>query len=69
MPANGSFELGRRRPEIRAPVVEGHRSADGFAGLPVDFSGLTNPHRMGNTPDRGDFYRVRRILRQSFLDA
>jgi hypothetical protein len=65
--ANASFELGRRRPEIPAPAVEGHRSPDGFAGLPVDFSDLTNRHWMGNTPDRGDFYRVRRISRQRFF--
>ena len=30
--------------------------------LPVDLSGLTNLHRMANTPDPRDFYRVSRAV-------
>ena len=33
-----------------------------LAGLPVDLSGLTNLHRMANTPDPRDFYRVSRAV-------
>ena len=36
--------------------------ADGLVGLPVDLSGLTNLHRMANTPDPRDFYRVSRVV-------
>jgi glycosyltransferase involved in cell wall biosynthesis len=54
--------LGRRRPEIPLLVVEGRGTTDGLAGLPVDLSGLENLHRMANTPDPRDFYRVSRVL-------
>jgi glycosyltransferase involved in cell wall biosynthesis len=57
-----ALELGRRRPEIPLLVVEGRGKADGLAGLPVDLSGLTNLHRMANTPDPRDFYRVSRVI-------
>jgi glycosyltransferase involved in cell wall biosynthesis len=30
--------------------------------LPVDLSGLTSLHRMANTPDPRDFYRVSRVV-------
>ena len=43
-------------------MVEGRGKADGLAGLPVDLSGLTNLHRMANTPDPRDFYRVSRVV-------
>jgi glycosyltransferase involved in cell wall biosynthesis len=43
-------------------VVEGRGTADGLVGLPVDLSALTNLHRMANTPDPRDFYRVSRIV-------
>ena len=33
-----------------------------MAALPVDLSGLTNLHRMANTPDPRDFYRVSRVV-------
>ena len=55
-----ALELGRRRPDIPLLVVEGRGKADGLAGLPVDLSELTNLHRMANTPDPRDFYRVSR---------
>ena len=55
-------ELGRRRPDIPLLVVEGRGTADGLTGLPVDLSGLTNLHRMANTPDPRDFYRVSRVV-------
>ncbi len=57
-----AVELGLRRPEIPLLVVEGRGNADGLAGLPVDLSGLTNLHRMANTPDPRDFYRVSRVV-------
>jgi glycosyltransferase involved in cell wall biosynthesis len=57
-----ALELGRRRPDIPLLVVEGRGTADGLAGLPVDLSGLTNLHRMANTPDPRDFYRVSRVV-------
>ena len=55
-------ELGRRRPDIPLLVVEGRGKADGLAGLPIDLSSLTNFHRMANTPDPRDFYRVSRLV-------
>ncbi len=57
-----ALELGRRRQDIPLLVVEGRGKADGLAGLPVDLSGLTNLHRMANTPDPRDFYRVSRVV-------
>jgi glycosyltransferase involved in cell wall biosynthesis len=57
-----ALELGRRRPDIPLLVVEGRGKADGLAGLPVDLSELTNLHRMANTPDPRDFYRVTRAV-------
>jgi glycosyltransferase involved in cell wall biosynthesis len=57
-----ALELGRHRPDIPLLVVEGRGTADGLAGLPVDLSGLTNLHRMANTPDPRDFYRVSRVV-------
>ncbi len=57
-----ALDLGRRRPDIPLLVVEGRGTADGLDGLPVDLSGLTNLHRMANTPDPRDFYRVSRAV-------
>ncbi len=57
-----ALELGHRRPEIPMLVVEGRGTADGLAGVPVDLSGLENLHRMANTPDPRDFYRVSRAV-------
>jgi glycosyltransferase involved in cell wall biosynthesis len=56
------LELGRCRPDTPLLVVEGRGTADGLAGLPVDLSELTNLHRMANTPDPRDFYRVSRVV-------
>ncbi len=57
-----ALELGRRRPDIPLLIVEGRGTADGLAGLPVDLSALTNLHRMANTSDPRDFYRVSRVV-------
>ena len=57
-----ALELVRRRSEIPLLVVEGRGTADGLARVPVDLSGLTNLHRMANTPDPRDFYRVSRVV-------
>jgi glycosyltransferase involved in cell wall biosynthesis len=58
----GAAALGHRRPDIPLLVVEGRGKADGLAGLPINLSGLTNLHRMANTPDPRDFYRVSRAV-------
>ena len=42
--------------------MEGRGTSDALARLPVDLSGLTNLHRMANTPDPRDFYRVSRAV-------
>jgi glycosyltransferase involved in cell wall biosynthesis len=55
-------ELGRRRPEIPLLVVEGRRAAGGLAAVDLDLSGLENLHRMANTPDPREFYRVSRAV-------
>jgi glycosyltransferase involved in cell wall biosynthesis len=57
-----ALELGRRRPDIPLLVVEGRRTADGLANLGLDLSRLENLHRMANTPDPRDFYRVSRAV-------
>jgi glycosyltransferase involved in cell wall biosynthesis len=54
--------LGRRRPEIPFLIVESRAAADGLGGLGLDLSGLENLHRMANTPDPRDFYRISRIV-------
>ena len=55
-------ELGRRRPDLPLLVVEGRGTADGLAGLGLDLSRLENLHKMANTPDPCDFYRVSRAV-------
>jgi len=55
-------ELGRRRPDIPLLVVEGRSGADTIAEVGVDLSGLTNLHRMANTPEPRDFWRVSRAV-------
>ena len=57
-----AVELNRRRPDIPLLVVEARGTSDALAKLPVDLSGLTNMHRMANTPDPRDFYRVSRVV-------
>lgn len=57
-----AVELGHRRPDIPILVVEGRGTAGGLAGVGLDLSGLRNLHRMANTPDPRDFYRVSRAL-------
>jgi glycosyltransferase involved in cell wall biosynthesis len=55
-------ELDRRRPDIPLLVVEGRGEAIGLANAGLDLSGLSNLHRMGNTPDPRQFYRVSRAV-------
>ena len=55
-------ELGRRRPDVPLLVVEGRGGAGSLADAGLDLSGLTNLHRMANTPDPRDFYRVSRAV-------
>jgi glycosyltransferase involved in cell wall biosynthesis len=57
-----ALELGARRPEIPLLVVEGRGGVDWLARLPIDLSTLENLHRMANTPDPRDFYRVSRAV-------
>ena len=57
-----ALELNQRRPDIPLLVVEGRGTSNALARLPVDLSGLTNLHRMANTPDPRDFYRVSRAV-------
>ncbi|WP_337175133.1 glycosyltransferase [Paludisphaera sp.] len=55
-------ELDRRRPDIPLLVVEGRGTADWLARVSLDLSGLGNLHRMANTPDPRDFYRLGRAV-------
>jgi glycosyltransferase involved in cell wall biosynthesis len=55
-------ELDRRRPDIPLLVVESRGLTDGLADVGIDLSGLRNLHRMANTPDPRDFYRVSRVV-------
>jgi hypothetical protein len=48
--------------EITRWPRRGRGTAGGLAGLSVDLSGLTNLHRMANTPYPRDFYRVGWVL-------
>src|SRR5207249_8635422 len=43
-------------------VVEGRAGVDWLARTGVDLSGLTNLHRLANTPDPRDFYGVSRVV-------
>jgi glycosyltransferase involved in cell wall biosynthesis len=55
-------ELNHRRPDIPLLVVEARGTAESLSGLDLDLSGLRNLHRMENTPDPRDFYRVARAV-------
>jgi glycosyltransferase involved in cell wall biosynthesis len=55
-------ELDRRRPDIPLLVVEGRGEAGSLADAGLDLSGLRNLHRMANTPDPRQFYRVSRAV-------
>lgn len=55
-------QLNTRRPEIPILVVEGRGTADWLGRCGLDLSGLTNLHRMANTPDPRDFYRASRAV-------
>jgi len=60
--ARVAAELGRRRPDIPLLVVEGRGESAGLADAGPDLSGLRNLHRMANTPDPRQFYRVSRAV-------
>lgn len=55
-------ELDRRRPDVPLLVVEGRGEALSLANAGLDLSGLTNLHRMANTSDPRQFYRVSRAV-------
>jgi glycosyltransferase involved in cell wall biosynthesis len=55
-------ELSARRPEIPFLIVEGRAGADDLSWLTRELPALENLHRMANTPDPRDFYRVSRIM-------
>lgn len=57
-----AVELDRLRPDIPLLVVEARGTADGLADVGLDLSGLRNLHRMANTTDPRDFYRVSRAV-------
>jgi glycosyltransferase involved in cell wall biosynthesis len=57
-----AHELGQCRPDIPLLVVEGRGTVDWLAYTDLDLSGLTNLHRMANTPDPRHFYRVSRVV-------
>lgn len=57
-----AVEIDRRRPEIPMLVVESRGLVDGLANVGIDLSMVQNLHRMANTPDPRDFYRVSRVI-------
>jgi len=57
-----AMELQERRPDIPLLVVEGRGGVDWLARTGIDCSALTNVHRMRNTPDPRDMYRVSRLI-------
>lgn len=56
------LELGRKRPDIPMLIVDGRGGADLLAGCGLDLSGVASLHRMANTPDPRDFWRVSRAV-------
>jgi glycosyltransferase involved in cell wall biosynthesis len=56
------FELNQRRPEIPFLVVESRAATDELGRLGLDLSQVQNLHKMANTTDPRDFYRVSRIM-------
>jgi glycosyltransferase involved in cell wall biosynthesis len=57
-----AHELNQRRPDIPLLVVEGRGKAEWLAGCDLDLGGLRNLHRMANTPDPRQFYRLSRAV-------
>jgi glycosyltransferase involved in cell wall biosynthesis len=56
------FEMNQRRPEIPFLVVESRAATDELGRLGLDLSQVQNLHKMDNTTDPRDFYRVSRIM-------
>jgi glycosyltransferase involved in cell wall biosynthesis len=56
------LEMNHRRPEIPFLVVESRAGTDELGRLGLDLSQVENLHRMPNTTDPRDFYRVSRIM-------
>jgi glycosyltransferase involved in cell wall biosynthesis len=57
-----AHELNRLRPDIPLLVVEGRGGTDWLSATGLDLGGLTNLHRMANTPDPRHFYAVSRAV-------
>jgi len=55
-------ELGRRRPDIAFLVVEGRGTAGWLARSGLDLADRGNLHRMANTADPRQFYRMSRLV-------
>ncbi len=55
-------ELGKRRPDIPLLLVESRGTADLVKLFETDLSQHPNLHRMANTPDPRDFYKVSRAV-------
>ncbi len=56
------LELSQRRPEIPFLVVDSRACTDELGRMGLDLSQAENLHRMPNTTDPRDFYRVSRIV-------
>jgi glycosyltransferase involved in cell wall biosynthesis len=56
------LETDKRRPDIPFLVVESRARTDELGGLGLDLSRVENLHRMSNTTDPRDFYRVSRVM-------
>ena len=54
--------LDQRRPDIPILIVESRATANQVARIDLDLSGLGNLHRMANTNDPRQFYRVSRAV-------
>jgi glycosyltransferase involved in cell wall biosynthesis len=57
-----AYELARSRPDIPLLVVESRQEVDSLDSVALDLSALTNLHKMANTQDPRDFYRVSRAI-------
>jgi glycosyltransferase involved in cell wall biosynthesis len=57
-----AYELQQRRPDIPLLVVEGRGKASWLAASDLDLRGLSNVHRLANTPDPRHFYQISRLV-------